>query len=278
MRDKGTADALIAQLAARQYGHITRAQLLAAGLAARTITARIAAGRLVPVHPGVYALGYHRVEPVARAMAAVLACGRGAVLSHDSALALWGLRRWPHEPEVIAPGCVRRPGIVSHRSRTLTAADITVELGVPVTRPARALADMGRRLTPRQRTRLTNEARLKHILSGEEASALLHHHRHATRSGGEDDLQRWIERYDLPQPIINATVDGREVDAYFPEQRVIVELDDFATHGDPATFASDRERDAAGLDLDLLTVRLVRDRLTAAEAARLRRILDRRER
>jgi len=83
--DKGSHVSTIAQ---RQHGHITRAQLLALGFSARTISYMVARGELIRVHAGVYAVGYLRVEPVARAMAAVLACGKDAVLSHDSAAAL----------------------------------------------------------------------------------------------------------------------------------------------------------------------------------------------
>jgi predicted transcriptional regulator of viral defense system len=132
----------IAQLAEGQQGHVTREQLLAMGIHPSTICSWIARGKLVRVHQGVYALSYRRVEPVARAMAAVLSCGPGAVLSHDAALALWKLRRWPRQMEVTAPRCVRRPGITAHRSTTLTPADTTVQLGVPVTRPARAIDDI----------------------------------------------------------------------------------------------------------------------------------------
>jgi hypothetical protein len=84
-------------------------------MSARMISYWIARGELIAVHTGVYAVGYLRVEPVARAMAAVLACGESAVLSHDSAAALWGLRRWPDIPEVTTPDHVRRPNITTHR-------------------------------------------------------------------------------------------------------------------------------------------------------------------
>ena len=132
---------------------------------------------------------------------------------------------------------------------------------------------MGRRLTTAQRTRLTNDARLKRLLGADEAHALLGHRRNATRSGNEDAFQAWLERHHLPQPLINTRLDGHEVDALYPDQRVIVEVDDYATHGDLATFASDRERDTAHAALGYRTIRLIRERLTAAEAARLRRIL-----
>ncbi len=268
----------LVHLAGRQYGHVTRAQLLARGVPAGTIATWVAAGHLLIVHRGVYAVSYRRVEPVARAMAAVLACGPGTVLSHDSALALWGLRRWPRDHEVISPHRVRRPGIVAHRSRTLTPAETTVQLGVPVTRAARAIADMGARLTARQRIRLTNDARLRHILSAEEAERLLGHDRNPTRSGQEDALQRWLERHDIPQPRICVIVNGHEVDALWADERVILELDHPATHGDPLTFAADRRRDRENRELGYETVRLTAEDLTPAEAERLIRLLRRRRR
>jgi hypothetical protein len=196
--DFQTSRRQIARLSARQYGNVTRRQLLALRVPSTTIDAWIRDGRLVRVHQGVYTLAYRRVEPVARAMAAVLATGPGSVLSHDSALALWDLRRWPDEPEVITPRCTRRPGILAHRSSTLTARQTTTQLGVTTTRVARALIDIRIRLTERQRVRLTNQARLRRLISAEEAQRLLGHSRNPTRSGLEDDFQRWLEHHHLP--------------------------------------------------------------------------------
>jgi hypothetical protein len=276
--DPPTTRQAIAQRAQRQWGHLTRAQLLELGITVSTIDAWVRDGRLIAVHPGVYALGYRREEPAARACAAVLACGADAVLSHDSALALWDLRRWEGRLEVTLTAGDRRPsGLWVHRSRTLPRAEITRQFGVPVTRPARGLADMRGRLTDRQLTRLTNQARLRHILTADEAQRLLGHSRNPTRSGLEDDFQLWIDRHDVPQPEINVKPGGREVDAVWPAQRVIVEVDDYATHGDPDAFAADRARDFEHLiDLDYVTVRLIRPWLTAETAAALRKLLIRR--
>ncbi len=95
MGDKSAISILIAHAAEHQHGQVTRAQLLGLGVGVQAIAYRVRTGELIRIHAGVYAVGYRRVEPVARAMAAVLACGQGALLSHDSAAALWGLRRWP---------------------------------------------------------------------------------------------------------------------------------------------------------------------------------------
>jgi very-short-patch-repair endonuclease len=266
----------VARLAAAQWGHVTRTQLLALGIAPGTICKWIAAGHLIPVHRGVYAVAYPRVEPIALAMAAVLACGPSAVLSHDSALALWELRRWPDTPEVISPEHVRRPRIVAHRSRTLTAADRTVQRGVPVTRAARAIDDIRPRLTHHQHVRLINGARLERIISADEAAERLGHARNPTRSRLEDAFQRWIERHHLPQPLINVHLQGHEIDALWPAERVIVELDHPATHSDPVTFRSDRRRDRVNRELGYETVRLTGEDLIPEEAEMLRRLLVRR--
>jgi hypothetical protein len=154
----------IAQLAGRQQGHLTRAQLLDLGLGASTIAQWVRDGKLIRVYAGVYAVGYRRLEPVALAKAAVLAAGDGAVLSHDSAAALWDLRRWPRTPEVTAPGCVRRKGIKAHRSTTLIRVEITTEYGIRTTTVARTLRDIRPRLTAKQLARLVNQARLAHRL------------------------------------------------------------------------------------------------------------------
>lgn len=264
----------IARIAMEQYGHITRDQLLALGIAPGTICSWIAAGHLVPVHRGVYAIAYPRIEPIARAMAAVLACGPGAVLSHDSALALWELRRWPDEPEVIiSRDRVRRPGIIAHRSRTLASAETTRQLGVPVTRVARAIDDIRPRLTERQYVRLVNTARLERLISGDEAAERLGHRRNPTRSGLEDDFQRWITRHRLPQPLTGELVNGHEVDALYPAEKVIVELDHPATHSDPITFRDDRRRDRTNREDGYETVRLTGADLNDEEAERLERLV-----
>jgi very-short-patch-repair endonuclease len=150
---------------------------------------------------------------------------------------------------------------------------VTVQLGVPVTRAARAIDDIRSRLTDRQYSRLVNDARLRHVITGAEAQARLGHDRNPTRSGLEDAFQRWVERHRIPQPLINAHVGGHEVDALWPIERVIVELDHPATHSDPATFRSDRRRDRVNRERGYETVRLTNDDLIAEEARRLIRLL-----
>jgi very-short-patch-repair endonuclease len=261
------------QLAARQHGHITRRQLLDLGMTAAIIDAWVRDGKLIRVHQGVYALGYRRVEVVAVAHAAVLACGPTAVLSHASAAALWDLGRWPRTHEVTVVGDRRPKGITAHRSKTLTRADTTTQLGVRTTTAARTLTDLRPRLTKKQFARLVNNARLAHLLNEQSATALLLREAPLTRSEQERDFLAFIRRHKLPIPITNTKLHGFEVDAVFPDHTLVVEIDDYATHGDPATFQTDRERDAVHADHGYLPFRITRDRFTKAEADRLRRIL-----
>lgn len=260
---------------------------MALGWSSRTISHALARGDLVRVHAGVYAVKYRRVEPIARAMAAVLACGEGAVLSHDSAAALWGLRRWPPIAEVTAPGYRRRPGIHTHRTRTLTLTrhDIRIELYVPTTSAARTISDIAPRLSDKQLTRATEDARRAGHVKPTDLSRLLVRcprlqdlidpQQNPTRAGLEDTLVPWLSKHGLPIPKLNTKVNGYEVDALYENEKVIVELDSWKYHKDHAQFLSDRERDAHHLSYGYPTVRITEDRLTESEAERLRQTLQR---
>lgn len=149
----------MARIAAAQHGYITRSQLVNAGFDRNAIAHRVRTGRLVRAHRGVYAVGHVPHSPHARAMAAVLACGTGAVLSHRAAAALWGLMRWPRTLEVTGPTDHRVPGIHTHRSRHLS--EVTTHYGIPTTTPARTLLDLATTLDAASLTRAVNDARLR---------------------------------------------------------------------------------------------------------------------
>jgi very-short-patch-repair endonuclease len=266
---------------ARQHGHITRAQLLAVGISHARIQRWCGQGRLTRVHNGVYALGYRHPEPLAVAMAAVLACGDGAVLSHDSAAALWGWRRWPEAPEVSATRARTRPGIKTHQPRSLPRADVTRQLGVPVTSPERTLREIESRLTRKQFRRLVKDARQERRLDDAAVTRLLGYAPEPTRSEFEDAFRRFCRRFGLPTAHTLVTVHGYEVDALFDEQRLVIELDGWEFHRGRVAFGDDRDRDAELLDAGYETVRITWERLHETperEAARLKRILARRER
>ena len=268
----------IARLAAPQQGLVTRAQLLAIGVPAPRIGGWIAAGRLVRVHQGVYAVGYRRLDAPAAAMAAVLACGPGALLSHESAAALWGWRRWPPTPEVTVTRDRRPSGVRTHRTSTLRPADRDRQLGIPVTAPERTIRDLGPRLTAAQRRRIVSEARFARRLDDDAVARLLGHGPAPTRSALQDRFQTSvIDATGLPQPLTDTVVHGFEVDVAWPDHRLVVELDGWDAHGGRQAFAVDRDRDATLAEHGWMVVRITWERLLddpCREGERLRRILE----
>jgi hypothetical protein len=278
---------------------VTRAQLLGLGLTVSAFKHLVASGRLIRVHAGVYAVGHVNNTPVARAFAAVLACGDGALLSHGSAATLWGFSKYWDEPFEVTVwrSQRRRPGIKIHRSRVLTDPDRDCQLGVPVTSPARTALDIAPRLTDKRLTRVVNDgqhARLLHL--DDLADVLDRNPKHPgtkrlkrfveepagpTRSELEDEFLAFCKRYRLPTPVMNTDVLGYEVDVLFPAERVIVEIDSWEFHRLRDSFEGDRNRDADLLAGDYVTIRLTDERMKQTpehEAARLHKILERRRR
>jgi hypothetical protein len=271
---------------------VRRAQLLGLGLGAEAIRYRAKSGGLIAEYAGVYAVGHVPTLPQDRAAGALLACGPKSVLSHGSAATLYGIyRRWDMPFEVTVPALRRRTGIRTHRAK-LTRRDTSMQDGLRVTSPARTLLDMAPRLTDKQLRRGVNKLRLSNGLTEEQLRDVLERfprhpgaqrlralagmHRGATRSGLEDKLADFCERWGLPEPIVNEKINGREVDAYFPNERLIIEVDGYDVHSGRVSFEDDRDRDAEMLALDLPTVRVTEERMDnepAREAERLRRIL-----
>ncbi len=291
-------DAQIAALAARQHGNITRAQLVRQGIRDTAINYRVEIGRLHRVYRGVYSVGKPARTQLELAAAAVLACGAGAALSHGSALGLWGFaKQWGAPFHVTVPGDRDRAGIHVHRSRTLTAQDIKIQLGIRVTSFARTVLDCSPELSDKRLTRIVNDARREgyiHLESLAETIARWPRHPGAvrlrpfvedptnpSRSDFEDEFLPFCERFGLPRPEINTVVAGREVDAYFVAEGLIVELDGWDFHSGRDVFERDRDKDADATALGLATVRITRERLKqtpAKEASRLHAILKLRRR
>jgi very-short-patch-repair endonuclease len=287
------ADAALGEIAARQYGAVTRAQLIGCHLSRGAIAHRISIGRLIPLFPGVFAVGHRRRERIAVASAAVLACGAGAALSHSSAAVLWGMRkRWELPVEVVVPNKRRTPAVRIHVSTALAPRDIRTQLGIRTTSPARTLLDIAPRLTDRALARAVNDARHNRYLTLDALADALDRFRNhpgrrrllpfleaptgPTRSELEDAFLDFTRRFDLPTPQMNVIVAGHLVDALFADEKLIVELDGFEFHRSRGSFESDRERDADTLASGHATVRVTHGRLTNSaqrEAARLQSIL-----
>jgi hypothetical protein len=282
-------------LAGRQHGHVTRRQLLDLGVSRGLITGRLESGAWVAVHQGVYCIGPRRNDPVSRAAAAVLACGPGALLSHESAASLWGFfRRWSFPLHVTARAERERPGIVTHRCRSLHRADNSLQHGVRVTAAARTVLDIAPGLPAKKLTRLVNDTRRENHLGLDALRDVLDRNPYhpgtkllrpfleepgnPTDSEFEDAFRAFIAKYELPTPVINIDRKAGRADAFFPEHGLIVELDGWEFHKDRQAFEDDRERDAENLRIGVATMRITRDRFDNSadrEAARLREILDR---
>jgi hypothetical protein len=219
----------------------------------------------------------------------VLACGRGAVLSHSSAAALWGIvMRWAVPFEVTVSEKRHPRGICVHRCTVLSRSDIRNHLGIWVTSPARTLLDVAPGLSDRRLSRAVNDLRLSGFLQPAAVEdllarvrkhpgtarlrALIAHQGGPTRSVLEDAFLKFTRRYGLPEPVINATVAGYEVDALFEAERLIVELDGYESHRDRQRFESDRDRDADTLQAGHATVRITWYRLIGAPASEARRL------
>lgn len=280
-------EAAIALIAGRQHGYITRAQLLALGMGRHATTYRMQIGRLIPVYAGVYAVGYVRRTPEARACAAVLACGEKAALSHGSAASLWGFNKhWDAPFEVIAPSVRVREGIKVHRCRTVTRWDITRQLGIRVTTPARTVLDNAPRLAGKRLSRFVNDALRTPYLHVPDLADVLNRNpdhpatkwlaplvREPTNSPLEDDFLEFAKRYGLPAPLTNTHLLGYEIDVLYPRERVIVEVDGRGFHSDRDSFERDRKRDVVMLAADYVTVRITDERMKLEPEQEANRLL-----
>jgi hypothetical protein len=274
-------DVLISDLAARQHGVVGRGQLVALGVGQRAIDHRIARRQLHPVHAGVFAVGHPLRSATGSWMAAVLACGEGAVLSHRSAAALWGVRRFDGRPHVTVGRTLRRPGIHTHRV-ALPPDEVTTELGIPVTTPARTLFDLAGLVTRQRLEAAITEAEVRRLTSPTSLADLVARYpgrrgiatlravledtgslgRTLTRSELEIAFLALVDTNGLPRPITNRKSDHGELDATWPAARLVVELDGFATHGTRRAFEADRARDRALLLAGWRVVRLTARQLT----------------
>jgi very-short-patch-repair endonuclease len=174
-------------------------------------------------------------------LAAVLAFGDGAVLSHRSAAALWGIARPTEVIEVTVSGTAgraERRGINVHRSRTLLSSDCTRRTGIPVTKPSRTLEDLRRMASDKEFAAAVRQAEFLRLPIGDSFAP------DRTRSELEARLLRICRRHRLPKPMVNARVGRFIVDFLWSRQRLIVEVDGWESHRTRSAFESDRARDA----------------------------------
>jgi Protein of unknown function (DUF559) len=273
----------IREMAERQHGVVARWQLLDLGLGGRLNQDRAEAGILIPVFQGVFALGHERIGRRGRWMAAVLASGPGAVLSHGSAMELWGMRGSRGDVEVLrrSGGVHRhRPGIRIHQTRSLPGDHVTIEQGIPVTTAERVLLDMADRLDAKQQERALVAGDKNGCLSWPKLQSVLRGWRGKKGIGGlrrvamevdpravdalspmEIDFLALCREFGLPLPQVNVLIEDCLVDFCWPAQRVIVESDSYRHHSNRPAFENDHERTvdltAAGYEVHRATWRML---------------------
>jgi very-short-patch-repair endonuclease len=261
-KQSATPDHEVARIGAVQHGVVTHAQLRRAGLSVGAIARRVESGRLHRLYRGVYAVGHRRLSNEGRWMAAVLASGPGAVLSHRPAAEHWRLltpRRGPvHVTVPGRGGRRRRGGIHLHRSPSLLPLDVTRRDGIPVTTPARTIADLRRVATVDEVRRAIREAEFLGLQIGEEASR----ESKPTRSLLERRFLRLCRRHGLPEPEVNVYVGPHEVDFLWRHRSLIVETDGYEGHRGRQAFEDDRAKDAELRVLGFTVVRFTYRQLT----------------
>jgi very-short-patch-repair endonuclease len=244
---------------------MTRRQLLALGYSARSIEHRVARGRLFPVSLGVYAVGWPALNQKRRWMAAVLAGGEGAALSHRSAAALWEIgTEEPGRIDIsIRRRCeLRRPGIRFHGRPSLRTEDILRRDDIPATSPSQTLLDLATELGLIPLERAVNDADKRGLIDPEALREQL------VRYGGQPGVRplrhlldklffqlsdseleiyfrRIVKAAKLPMPLSKQRVNDFEVDFFWPELGWVVETDGLSYHRTPSAQWKDVRRDRA---------------------------------
>ena len=254
-----------------QHGVLARTDLLALGFSDKGIKHRVASGRLHPIAAGVYAVGRREITPHGRWMAAVLACGDGAVLSHRSAAELWGIgKEWEWRIDVSIPRRSRleRRGITVRCRPSLPTQNVTRRFRIPVTNPVQTLIDLATELKPLRLERAVNEADVRDLVDPETLRTALDGDvgmpgvrtlrtmldQHTFRLS-DSDLEVLFRPLALASgfgvPLSKHVLLGFEVDFWFPDHGLIVETDGLRYHRTPAQQARavrrDQKHQAAGL-------------------------------
>jgi hypothetical protein len=254
-----TVDEVIGRIASRQHGVVTRAQLLAAGVSDKEIKRRLERKSLIRVHRGVYRVGHRAPSIEARYLAAVLACGEGAVLSGEAAGYLWGLIKGSAPPpEVTTPKDRKVKGIRTRRARR-GEIEATTWRGIPITTVPRTLVDLASLLQLEDLARACHEAGVLHRTTPRQVEKVLTKRPntpgakelrrvmfgdvHVTLSRLERKFVQRLKENALDLPITNKSADGRRVDCRWPEHKLTVELDSYRFHNSRHAWELDRRRE-----------------------------------
>jgi hypothetical protein len=253
-----TVEEVLARIASSQHGVVTRRQLLEAGISAKEVKGRLRNGALIRVHPGVYRVGHRAPSVEARYLAAVLACGEGALLSGLAAGYLWGLVKGAAPPPAVTARTRRRIRGVKTR-RGIAGLDATKCRGIPVTTVPRTLVDLASLLPLDDLARACHEAGVKHGTTPRQVDAVLARRPNAagaanlrrvlrgearvTLSALERRFLKLLREAGLPLPQTNKPAGSRRVDCRWPDHRLTVELDSYRYHNSRHAWELDRRRE-----------------------------------
>lgn len=278
-------DARISALAERQYGVVSGKQLEAMGVSRREIERRLTAARLHLLHRGVYAVGHRALSREAHWMAAVLACGTGAVLSHRSAAAHWGFRGYSGARiDVTAASKSRSKGAIRRHWAHLLPDELSEHERIPVTTVPRTIFDLANELTAQaveSALRQCEYLRLYDALSLWDLLERYPRHRGSKairtalaslgQTGGEPHSRLeerflvFLDAQRLRRPNLNAWLEAGgqryQVDCLWPDHKLIAELDSWKAHGTRSAFQSDKSRDRRLLRAGYRTTRVTRHQL-----------------
>jgi hypothetical protein len=281
-------EARLAALAGGQHGVVARRQLLRLGVTKEEIDGRVRSGGLHLIHRGVYAVGHTAITRQGRWMGAVLASGDGAVLSHQSATALWGI--WGSgagETHVTVPRKTRSQRSIRRHFSMLPDDERTVLAGIPTTTAARAVVDLAAVKGEAAAESALREMEYLQIYGPVSLPTLLERHPHhkgtpivrtclewladdssgRVRSDLEEAFLPFLDAHQIPRPRLNFWLsiddDRFQVDCLWPDAKLIGELDGFKSHGTKRAFRKDRRRDRRLGALGYHVVRITEDQLLA---------------
>jgi hypothetical protein len=256
----GEVDKVVARLATNAHGVVSRRELLAAGLSERQVDRRLERGALIVEFPGVYRVGHRAPSTKARYLAAVKACGEGAVLSGLAAAWLYGLVGGPApRPEVTTPKNRRVDGILPRRSLRLDPRETTIWKRIPVTTVPRTLVDLPSLLSFDELTKAVHQADVRHGTRPEHIESVLARYPNAPgaatlraiASGDaptllselEKRFRALLEKHLLPLPNTNRKRGAHYVDCRWPQQCLTVELDSYRFHRSRHAWEQDHHRE-----------------------------------
>lgn len=255
-----TVDRVIAGIASRSHGVVSRSELLEAGVSPPRIRRRIEKGVLIVVHRGVYRVGHQAPSREALYIAAVKACGNRSAVCGLAAAHLWGLIKGSlPRPEVLGPVMRQVPGVVTHRAYELQGSELTSWRGIPLTSVPRTLVDLASSLSKPALARACHEAEVIHHTTPAQVEEVLALRSNARGVGALRRIlhggmpislsrleSRFLERLRaarLPLPATNQRVGGFRVDCRWPEHRLTVELDSYRFHNSRHSWEKDRLRE-----------------------------------